>query len=138
MRSVEYQNVTVTVPVTRVSDLLAFAADLARASEDDLPESARAPRPLSPVAVRLAYLGGKSEHWRPFIDVLVDQPDEWVEWLALCERIGLRPPQAAGMLGAAERRCGMRPPYEKRQVGGVIYFRVSSEIAEIIRGARDD
>lgn len=138
MGPVEYQNVTVTVPVTRVGDLLAYAADLARSSDDDERESAGGARPLSPAAVRMAYLGGKSGHWRPFIDVLVDQPDEWVEWLELCERIGLRPPQAAGMLGAAERRCGMRPPYEKRQIGGVIYFRVSSEIAEIIRGVRDD
>lgn len=132
----EYQNVTVTVPASRVGDLLAYAADLARSGDVDRDE-AHGARPLTPAAVRMAYLGGKSEHWRPFIDMLVDQPDEWVEWLELCEKIGLRPPQAAGMLGAAERRCAMKPPYEKRQVGGIIYFRVSSEVAATIREIND-
>ena len=136
--AVEFQNVTVTVPVTRVGDLLAYAADLARSQDEDERERAYAAQPMSPAAVRMAYLGGKSDHWRPFIDALVSQPDEWVEWLRLCDTIGLRPPQAAGMLGAAERRCGMRPPYEKRQMGGVIYFRVSSEVAAIIRDTGEE
>lgn len=131
----DFQNVTVTVPVSRVSDLLAFAAGLARSdvTRQDGEEGGSGARAMSASAIRMAYLGGKSAHWRPFIDVLVDNSDQWVEWLQLCDKIGLRPPQAAGMLGAAERRCGTSLPYEKRQVGGIIYFRMSTEVASVIR-----
>lgn len=85
----EYQNVTVTVPVTRVGDLLAFAADLAR-SQDDGRDPVHATRSLSPVVVQMAYFGGKSEHWRPFIDVLVSRPEEWIGWVELPGRRGHR------------------------------------------------
>jgi hypothetical protein len=36
------------------------------------------------------------------------------------------------MLGAAERRCKQRPPYEKRWEGGVRYFFMPSRVAEVI------
>jgi hypothetical protein len=36
------------------------------------------------------------------------------------------------MLGAAERRCKQRPPYEKTWQGDVRYFRMPVRVAEVI------
>lgn len=83
--------------------------------------------------MRRNYLGGISDHWRPFLERLAQEPDEWVSWTVLCEAIGLTPRQASGMLGAAERRCNGRPPYEKSgYTEGDHWFRMPREVAEII------
>ena len=49
-------------------------------------------------------------------------------------QIGLTPRQASGMLGAAERRCNLYPPYEKSgYTEGDHWFRMPNEVAEIIK-----
>ncbi|MBN9101470.1 MAG: hypothetical protein J0I49_25685 [Pseudonocardia sp.] len=128
-----YQVVSVSVPTERVGDLLAFAAELAR-SENSGPQDEIALKSAeqSAVGIREAYLGGESIRWRPFLDILVRQPGEWVEWTELCRLIDFKPAQAAGMLGAAERRCRHNTPYEKKTIRGKQYFRVTAEVAAII------
>lgn len=127
----DYQNVTVTVPATRVGDLLSYAADLARSVEE--PSSRRTVDGVDQEAVRKAYLGGESVRWRPFLEVLASSPGEWVDWHYLCERINFTPARAAGMLGAAERRCHQKPPYEKKQEREQLLFRMPAGAAEVIR-----
>ena len=122
----DFQVVSVSVPTSRVADLLAFAAELARGT--DIVEPSR-----SPVGIREAYLGGESKRWRPFLDILVSEPGKWFEWHDLCRQIDFTPSQAAGMLGAAERRCRQNTPYEKKHEGGKQYFRVTSDVADIIK-----
>ncbi|GAA1296058.1 hypothetical protein [Pseudonocardia xinjiangensis] len=129
----DYQVVSVSVPADRVGDLLTFAAELARSTGGG-PKGEIAPTTSEQdaVGIREAYLGGESIRWRPFLDILVRQPGDWVEWPELCRLIDFKPAQAAGMLGAAERRCRQNTPYEKKQVGGKQYFRVTPEVAAII------
>lgn len=88
--------------------------------------------------MRSAYLGGVSEVWRPFLEYLADRPDEWVPWPDLCEHIERTPQEASGMLGAAERRCGGLPPYEKRWIGRTRHFRMPTSADEIVRELRDE
>ena len=106
----ELTTVTLRVPPDRVADVHAFAAALSGHAQ---PAPAPVAGELDEDAVRRAYLGGRSTAWRPFLQVLADHSDEWVTWRFLCRAIGRSPSQAGGMLGAAEKRCRQRLPYEK-------------------------
>lgn len=135
--------VTVTVPNSTVGDLYAFVATLhtssaepPAATDEDL-GSKDAPRPraaagFGAATVRKNYLGGVSNYWRPFLEELATQPDKWVAWTDLCEAIDLEPKRASGMLGAAERRCKLLPPYEKVDEDGEHWFRMPGSVAEVI------
>jgi len=129
--------VSLTVPEERVADLLRFAADLhevdTEPSEDAEAGSGRARWGWGRQAVREAYLGGTSDRWRPFLDYLALRPDQWVPWEELLDAIHFLPMQGAGMLGAAERRCHQRPPYEKRWTNQVREFRMTAQVAEYVR-----
>ncbi len=129
----EFQAVTVSVPAHRIADLLAYAAELARSVDESDDQAITAPKGFGADAVRQAYLGGESLRWRPFLEILARRPGEWVEWLSLCEQINFKPAQAAGMLGAAERRCHQLPPYERKRDRGRQYLRMPAPVAEIIR-----
>ena len=142
----ELTTITLRVPPDRVADVYAFAAVLYRrgrtapamvtAGPDATDEPGEPDRPdgLDDDAVRRAYLGGRSEAWRPFLDVLADHGDQWVSWRALCREIGRTPAQAAGMLGAAERRCKQYPPYEKSGwTDGDRWFRMPEHAAAVVR-----
>jgi hypothetical protein len=104
--------------------------------EDDEP-AARTRRGWGPSYVRRSYFGGISEHWRPMLNYLADRPDEWVSWEDLLDHIDLTARQASGVVGAAERRCGRRPPYEKDWQGGNRWFRMPGHVAAIIRRLAD-
>lgn len=135
-------SVSVSVPEEDVGQLLRYAAALADGDsvepdgdyEDeesgDRPQRAR--RGTGARRVREVYLGGTSEHWRPFLEHLAEQPDQWVPWSELCDAIDLAPGSAAGMLGAAERRCGRVLPYEKRWNGSERVFRMPANAAEVV------
>lgn len=144
--NIPFTAVTVSVPEDRVRDLLTYAAQLAPAGSgpaegtgdnDSLGDSegrkARARNGFGRNAVQNAYSGGVSEHWRPFLEMLADRPGEWVAWSKLYEGIGLTNRQAAGMLGAAERRCKGHPPYEKAWEDDEHWFRMPAETAEIVK-----
>lgn len=114
--------VTVTVPEENVADLLRHAAALI---EGDADERIQWTDPevnggggtrwgFGRAAVRKAYQGGTSDYWRPFLEYLASRPDEWVTSEEAAEAVGLDISQLPGMLGAAERRCRQRPPYEKQ------------------------
>jgi hypothetical protein len=135
-----------------VRDLLTYAARLApdgsRPADDrsdaeylDGAEDrkARARNGFGRNAVQKAYNGGVSEYWRPFLEMLADRGGEWVAWSTLYEGLGLTSRQAAGMLGAAERRCKGHPPYEKAWEEYEHWFRMPTETAEIVKelAARD-
>ena len=140
-----FTTVTVSVPEGKEADLLRYAASLATGGASEIAEASSEPEQENGDrrrwgwgrrSVRDAYLGGVSDVWRPFLEYLADRPDEWVGWPDLCEHIGQTPQQAAGMLGAAERRCGGRPPYEKKWEGSVRYFRMPESVAEVIQEIR--
>jgi len=83
-----------------------------------------------------AYLGGRSNVWRPFLEHIAANAPSWVDWTDLCKHIDRVPEKASGMLGAAERRMkndGISPPYEKKHEGPKTYFRMSVEVAEVIK-----
>ncbi|WP_328851260.1 hypothetical protein OG994_25855 [Micromonospora globbae] len=135
--------ISVSVPANRVSDLYAFVATLhgpigskevPKVEYKGAPVAQRALPGFGKATVRKNYLGGVSDYWRPFLERLAEEPDEWVSWTVLCEAIGLTPHQASGMLGAAERRCKGYPPYEKSgYTEGDHWFRMPKEVAEIIK-----
>jgi hypothetical protein len=127
--------VSVTVPEERIPDLLRYAADLNEVETEpsvDPQTGVKARWGWGRQAVHDAYLGGTSESWRPFLDHLAEHADEWVTWEELLKVIDFTAQQGAGMLGAAERRCKGRPPYEKRITGNVREFRMPSQVAEYI------
>ena len=139
----ELTTVSVTVPSGTVGELCAFVATLHASSEEaavatgedlgtkDAPKQ-RAAAGFGAATVRKNYLGGVSSYWRPFLEELATQPDEWVAWTQLCEAIDLEPNRASGMLGAAERRCKLLPPYEKAYEDGEHWFRMPKSVAEVI------
>ncbi len=133
-------SVSVSVPEDRISDLYSYVAELTAnpagrepASDESGDRKARARNGFGRSAVRSAYAGGVSEHWRPFLEILADKPDTWVAWTALYEELGLTNRQAAGMLGAAERRCKGHPPYEKAWEDDEHWFRMPADTAEIVK-----
>jgi hypothetical protein len=83
-------------------------------------------------AVKKNYLGGISDYWRPFLQELAANPDEWLSWQDLCEAIELEPNRASGMLGAAERRCKLLPPYEKAYEDNTYWFRMPKDVADVV------
>lgn len=139
----EYVTVSVTIPAARVAELYEFAAQLHEVEgyadleelEDDEEQEAprvRAAAGFGTATVRRNYWGGDSEYWRPFLNRLAESPDEWVPWTELCEAIGLTPRKASGMLGAAERRCKLRPPYDKSRMNGDTVFCMPESVAQVV------
>jgi hypothetical protein len=150
--------VSVTVPEEKVPDLLRHAAGLyeevtstagpgsEETDESTLPPAlkrlvaqqralharAEARAPVDRETVQEAYLGGTSEKWRPFLVYLADRAGQWVKWQELLDAVNLTSAQGAGMIGAAERRCRMRPPYVKRSRSGLQEFKMPAEVAELI------
>jgi hypothetical protein len=130
----EFVPVTVSVPRSKVPDLLRYAAGLA--SDPDVEDVSNGSR-LSEAAVKAAYQGGVSEYWRPFLELLASESlasrDGWVAWPKLYNQLGLSGHQAAGMLGAAERRLLRQElPYEKTFENGKYKFRMSQRVAELV------
>jgi hypothetical protein len=141
---------TTTVPKSRVGELAAFAATLygppptaasatpalpdARLDGEHVhPDALYAAGPgLTSDAVRRNYAGGDSEYWRPFLKLLAHEPEQWVHWPKLYGALGLKNTEAAGMLGAAERRCKGFPPYVKSKDEGEYYFWMPKDVAELI------
>jgi hypothetical protein len=123
------ETVTVTVPGGRGGEVVEFAASLFK------PRSEPASRDALRRNTSRAYLGGESNAWRPFLRYLADHPDEWVAWPDACAAIDRTRKQASGMLGAAHRRLAKLAfvPYEKRNVGDDTDFKMSREVAEIIK-----
>lgn len=136
--------VSVTVPGSTLSDLYAFVASLHTNAEEpptgteeeaagkDGPRQ-RASAGFGAGTVRKNYLGGVSDYWRPFLEKLAAHPDEWLSWDHLCEAIGMSNRQAAGMLGAAERRCKRLPPYQKAYEDGEHWFLMPSDVAHVVK-----
>jgi hypothetical protein len=87
---------------------------------------------LTSDAVRRNYAGGESEYWRPFLGLLADEPEQWVHWPRLYDALGLKNTEAAGMLGAAERRCKGFPPYVKTKEEGEYFFWMPKDVSELI------
>lgn len=146
-----FTTLTVSVPEGKEADLLRFAASLAGTRPEGTIEEPEDPEGGDPATgngrrrwnwgrsrVRDAYFGGVSNVWRPFLEYLADRPDEWVSWHELCKHIHRSPREASGMLGAAERRCGGRPPYEKKWEGTVRFFRMPEALAEMIKEAASE
>jgi hypothetical protein len=146
-----FTTLTVSVPEGKEADLLRFAALLAGPLAVSTIEGPEEPDGGDPghrtgrrrwgwgrSSVRDAYFGGVSNVWRPFLEYLAERPDEWVSWHDLCDHIQRTPREASGMLGAAERRCGGRPPYEKKWEGTVRYFRMPAQLAELIKEAASE
>lgn len=126
--------VTLRVPPDRVADVRAFAAALHRQERAAPALRTDTPEGRDDDAVRCAYLGGQSEAWRPFLQILAHHSDQWVSWRFLCHAVDRTPSQAAGMLGAAERRCKQYPPYEKSGwTEGDRWFRMPEHAAAVIR-----
>ena len=145
----ELITVSVTIPASSASDFYAYVATLHAtgeeppvATEEDLgtkdQPKRRAAAGFGASTVRKNYLGGVSAYWRPFLDELAAHPDEWVAWGKLCEAIDLEPARAAGMLGAAERRCKLLPPYEKAWDEGQHWFRMPKSVADVVKDLADD
>jgi hypothetical protein len=59
-------------------------------------------------------------------------PEQWVHWPKLYNRLDLKKTEAAGMLGAAERRCKGAPPYVKTKEDGEYYFWMPKDVAALI------
>lgn len=135
-------NISVSVPRDNVGDVYAFVADLIKGTTEGSSKAAsevpppkdvrRAPAGFGRDTVRRNYLGGQSDYWRPFLEYLAERPDEWVAWEDLCNALGLTPQQASGMLGAAERRCKLKPPYWKAFEDGTYWFQMTSEVAQTV------
>ncbi len=141
---------TSTIPKSRAGDLAAYVATLydppptagpaaptlrdARVDGEGVhPDALRAAGPgLTTDAVRRNYAGGESEYWRPFLKLLAHEPEQWVHWPKLYNALGLKNTEAAGMLGAAERRCGGFPPYVKTKEDGQYFFWVPQDVSELI------
>lgn len=131
----ELTTVTLSVPTDRVADIYAFASTLYSKNSTDAPSSDQGAGDFDREAIRRAYEGGVSEYWRPFLRLLAHQANEWVAWGDLCDGIGMTRTQAAGMLGAAERRCAGDLPYEKSGYTEKGYwFRMSGQAAEVVLG----
>lgn len=139
----ELVTVSVTIPSTRLQDLYTYAATLhtqEQAPPVNTPEELgtkdepkqRAAAGFGAATVKKSYLGGVSDYWRPFLQELAKRPGEWVSWEDLYTAINLEPNQAAGMLGAAERRCKLLPPYEKAYEDYTYWFRMPTSVAEIV------
>ena len=141
--------INVSVPEDRVADVYTFVAALISGSPVpdplDAPEVpqgkekvGRAANGFGKATVKRNYFGGVSEYWRPFLEALAAQPDEWVAWKELCEEIELDPKKASGMLGAAERRCKGYPPYYKSgYTEGDHWFLMTAEVAAMIKEFAD-
>lgn len=139
----ELVSITVSIPANTVQDLYGYVAGLHAPAEpvaattetlgDKTEPKKRAQAGFGVNTVRKHYKGGVSDYWRPFLEELADHPGEWCEWEALCEAVGLTPRQASGMLGAAERRCKLLPPYEKAYEDGQYWFRMPQTVADIIK-----
>jgi hypothetical protein len=136
MAHVEFVTASVLVRPENLPKLLRFAAQLeeeatgtGRTVEHEDDHSRR----WDPASVRESYLGGKSIVWRPFLEYLAERPDQWVPWADLTAAIGRTPQEASGMLGAAERRCHLLPPYEKRGSSPTVEFRMPNRVAAVIR-----
>lgn len=141
---------TITVPKSRVGELAAFAAtlfgppptaapappalpDAKLDGEGVHPDALHAAGPgLTSDAVRRNYAGGDSEYWRPFLKLLAHEPEHWVHWPKLYDALALKNTEAAGMLGAAERRCKGYPPYVKSKEDGEYYFWMPKDVSELI------
>jgi hypothetical protein len=134
--------VSATVPQERVADLLRYAASLhetdTEPGDDGEAGNGRVRWGWGRQAVHEAYLGGTSDRWRPFLDYLANRPDQWVPWKELLEAIDFIPQQGAGMLGAAERRCHQRPPYEKRWNNQVREFRMPAQVADYVKEVAEE
>lgn len=132
-----FVTVTVTVPEEHVADMLRYAAELTESESEALTGSGErkraTPHGFGREAVRKAYLGGSSEFWRPWLEHLASNPDEWLSGPEIAEGVDMDPAAVPGMLGAAERRCRQRPPYEKRWMDGHREFLMPESVAEIIR-----
>ena len=130
-----FVTVTVTVPEEHVADLLRYAASLAESEVGPMEGERKrgTPHGFGREAVRRAYLGGDSENWRPWLEFLAANADEWLSGREIAEGIDMDPASVPGMLGAAERRCGKRPPYEKRWVDGRREFLMPEPVAEVVR-----
>lgn len=133
-----YESITLTVHADRVQELLEFAGTLAGPKPEPVEaadDEPAAPDPFSIDNVTKAYRGGYSDHWRPFLLCLARfskaASDHWVRWEDLYEAIGLTDRSAAGMLGAAERRCKGLLPYTKSYEGGY-WFRMPESVADMI------
>ncbi len=87
---------------------------------------------LTEEVVRRSYAGGDSEYWRPFLKLLAHTPEEWVHWPKIYNALGLKNTEAAGMLGAAERRCKGLPPYVKTKEDGQYYFWMPKDVSDLI------
>lgn len=128
---IDYQDVTVTVPVDAIQDLLSYAARLHTGSLK-VPDGGAVA--LDEDAVRQAYLGGTdNKPWRDLLEVLAEHAGNEVYWPELCEAIGLGRRSGAGVIGAAERRCKRNPPYTKRYAGEDTWFTMSPEVATVIK-----
>jgi hypothetical protein len=129
-----FVTVTVTVPEEYVADVLRYAASLAEPEVEPMQGERRrgTPHGFGRDAVRRAYLGGDSQNWRPWLEFLAANPDEWLSGRDIAAGIGMDPASVPGMLGAAERRCGRRPPYEKRWVDGRREFLMPEAVAEVV------
>lgn len=141
----ELVTVSVTIPSTKLQDLYTYAATLhtqEQAPPVNTPEELgtkdepkqRAAAGFGAATVKKHYVGGVSDYWRPFCDALAARPDEWVSWEDLCEAIDLEPSRASGMLGAAERRCKLMPPYEKAYEDYTYWFRMPTAVADVVKG----
>jgi hypothetical protein len=131
-------NITLSVPEDKVSEAYSYAAQLNSGSNSNGTaevangNSVRRERRFSRAAVQRAYYGGESEYWQPFLNEMAKHPDEDVLWDDLCAAIGLTGRQAAGMIGAAERRLKGNPPYDKYKSGGQHWFNMPGAVAEIV------
>lgn len=140
----ELVTASVTVPSHTLPDLYTFVAGLNSTAQEppvntgeqlgtkDEPKQRGAAAGFGAATVKKNYLGGVSDYWRPFLDVLAAHPDEWVSWGDLCEAIDLEPTRASGMLGAAERRCKLLPPYAKAYEDGQYWFRMPESVAAVV------
>lgn len=134
----ELVNVSASIPQDRVAEFYEFVAELVAESTSKGTNGVastggvRARSGFGRDTVRKNYLGGVSDHWRPFLQVLASNPGEWWAWSDLCQEIGMTPREASGMLGAAERRCKQKPPYEKVQEGGEHWFLMPQEVADVV------